>query len=57
LRTGLKFGARARNIYEEHTRASAIDFIDHIIEKLPFRIRQVLPPLAIMLRINLLGNG
>ena len=32
---------RALKIYEKHTQASAIDFIDHIIEKLPFRICEV----------------
>ena len=26
---------------QRHTQASAIDFIDHIIEKFPFRIREV----------------
>jgi transposase InsO family protein len=28
-------------VYEKHTQANAIDFIDHIIEKFPFRIREV----------------
>ena len=32
---------RALKIYEKHTQASAIDFIDHIIEKFPFRICEV----------------
>ena len=32
---------RALKIYEKHTQVSAIDFIDHIIEKFPFRIREV----------------
>ena len=32
---------RALNIYEKHTRANAIDFIDHIVEKFTFRIREV----------------
>jgi transposase InsO family protein len=32
---------RALKIYEKHTQANAIDFIDHIIEKFPFRIREV----------------
>ena len=31
----------ALKIYEKHTQASAIDFIDHIIEKFSFRIREV----------------
>ena len=32
---------RALKIYERHTQASAISFIDHVIEKFPFRIRKV----------------
>lgn len=32
---------RALKVYEKHTQANAIDFIDHIIEKFPFRIREV----------------
>ena len=32
---------RALKIYEKHTQASAVDFIDHIIEKFPFRIRDI----------------
>ncbi|WP_439111699.1 IS481 family transposase [Lentibacter sp.] len=32
---------RALKIYEKHTQANAIDFIDHIIGKFPFRIREV----------------
>ena len=32
---------RALKIYEKHTQASAVDFIDHIIEKFPFRIREI----------------
>jgi transposase len=32
---------RALKIYEKHTQVNAIDFIDHIIEKFPFRIREV----------------
>ncbi len=31
----------ALKIYEEHTQAIAIDFVDHIIEKFPFRIREI----------------
>ena len=31
----------ALQVYEKHTQANAIDFIDHIIEKFPFRIREV----------------
>jgi transposase len=30
---------RALKIYDKHTQASAIDFVDHIIEKFPFRIK------------------
>ena len=29
-------GVRALKVYEKHTQANAIDFIDHIIEKFPF---------------------
>ncbi len=32
---------RALKIYNKHTQANAIDFIDHIIEKFPIRIREV----------------
>lgn len=32
---------RALKIYEKHTQASAIDFVDHIIEKFPFRIHEI----------------
>ena len=32
---------RALKIYEKHTQASAVDFIDHIIQKFPFRIREI----------------
>ena len=32
---------RALKVYEKHTQANAIDCIDHIIEKFPFRIREV----------------
>ena len=32
---------RALKIYEKHTQANAIDFTDHIIEKFPFRIREI----------------
>ncbi|MCP4318179.1 MAG: IS481 family transposase [Hyphomicrobiales bacterium] len=32
---------RALKIHEKHTQASAIDFVDHIIEKFPFRIREI----------------
>jgi transposase InsO family protein len=31
---------RALKVYEKHTQANAINFIDHIIEKFPFRIRE-----------------
>ena len=32
---------RALKIYEKHRQASAVDFIDHIIENIPFRIREI----------------
>ena len=32
---------RALRIYEKHTQASAIDFVDHIIGKFPFRIKEI----------------
>lgn len=32
---------RALKVYERHTQANAIDFVDHIIEKFPFRIQQI----------------
>lgn len=32
---------RALKIYEKHTQTSAADFNDHIIEKVPFRIREI----------------
>ncbi|WP_321325443.1 IS481 family transposase [uncultured Parasphingorhabdus sp.] len=32
---------RALKVYKKHTQANAIDFVDHIIEKFPFRIREI----------------
>jgi transposase InsO family protein len=32
---------RALKIYEKHTQENAIDFVDHIIEKFPFRIKEI----------------
>ena len=32
---------RALKVYEKHTQANAIDFTNHIIEKFPFRIREI----------------
>ena len=32
---------RALKVYNKHTQASAIDFVDHIIDKFPFRIREI----------------
>ena len=32
---------RALKIYERHTQANAINFVDHVIEKFPFRIREI----------------
>ena len=29
---------RALKVYEKHTQANAIDFVNHIIERFPFRI-------------------
>jgi len=33
-----KARVRALKVYEKHTQANAIDFVNHIIEKFPFRI-------------------
>ena len=32
---------RALKVYEKHTQANAIDFVDHIIEKFPVRIKEI----------------
>jgi len=32
---------RALKVYKRHTQANAIDFVEHIIEKFPFRIREI----------------
>jgi hypothetical protein len=32
---------RALKIYEKHTQANAINFVDHVIEKFPFRICEI----------------
>ena len=32
---------RALKIYQRHTQANAIDFVDYVIEKFPFRIRKI----------------
>ena len=32
---------RALKVYPKHTQANAIDFVDHIIEKFPFRIKEI----------------
>jgi len=32
---------RAMKIYKRHTQASAIDFVDYVIDKFPFRIREI----------------
>ena len=32
---------RQTRVYERHTQANAINFVDHIIEKFPFRICQI----------------
>ncbi len=31
---------RALKIYDRHTQANALDFVDYVIEKFPFRIRE-----------------
>ena len=33
---------RALKVYRRHTQANAIDFINDVVEKLPFRIRTIL---------------
>src|SRR5450631_655680 len=32
---------RALKIYDNHTQTNAIDFVDHVIEKFPFRIKEI----------------
>ena len=32
---------RALKVYDKHTQANAIDFVDHIIKKFPFRIKEI----------------
>jgi transposase InsO family protein len=32
---------RALKVYERHTQANAIKFVDHVIDKFPFRIREI----------------
>jgi len=32
---------RALKVYKKHTQVNAIDFVDHIIDKFPFRIREI----------------
>jgi transposase InsO family protein len=32
---------RALKVYERHTQANAINFMDHVIEKFPFHIREI----------------
>jgi len=32
---------RALKVYNEHTQASSIDFINHVVEKFPFRIKMI----------------
>ena len=32
---------RALKVYDRHTQANAIDFVDHVIEKFPFRIKEI----------------
>ena len=50
---------RALKVYEKHTQANAIDFVNHIIEKFPFRIREIrteLPMVAPLVR-ETIGDG
>lgn len=35
---------RALKVYEHHTQANAIDFVNHVIEKFPFRIKEIRAP-------------
>ena len=32
---------RALKIYDKHTQTNAIDFVDHVIDKFPFRIKEI----------------
>ncbi len=32
---------RAMKVYKRHTQANAIKFVDHVIDKFPFRIREI----------------
>ena len=32
---------RALKVYERHTQKNAIDFVDYVIDKFPFRIQQI----------------
>lgn len=32
---------RALKVYNRHTQANAIDFVNHIIDRFPFRIREI----------------
>jgi hypothetical protein len=32
---------RALKVYKRHTQANAITFVNHIIDKFPFRIREI----------------
>ena len=32
---------RALKIYDRHTQSNAIDFINYVVEKLPFRIKMI----------------
>jgi transposase InsO family protein len=32
---------RALKVYDKHTQANAIDFVDHIIDKFPFHVREI----------------
>ena len=32
---------RALKVYPKHTHANAIDFVDHVIKKFPFRVKEI----------------
>lgn len=32
---------RAREVYEKHTQGNAIDFVNYVVEKCPFRISKI----------------
>ena len=48
---------RALKVYEKHTQANAIDFVNHIIAKCPFRIREIRTEWPIESAIGLSPTG